>query len=160
MLAPASARKVSTAMSELREDWEDMEDLGVSTLDDLAVIMVFANGLLVPSESDYPFTPFRWPGPGPISASALLAYLELSPDTPVEERDFTTFFDRLATVQEWHTDEDRPRVARFAALRNALTARLRDLVVYRVGTIQIHVFIVGRSASDQLIGLRTLLIET
>lgn len=147
-------------MSELREDWEDMEDLGVSTLDDLAVIRVFADGLLMPSESDYPFTPFRWPGPSPISAPALLTHLGLPPETLVEERDFKLFFDRLATFQEWHADEDRPKVARFAALRNALTARLRDLVVYRVGTIQIHVFIVGRSTSDELIGLRTLLIET
>jgi Nuclease A inhibitor-like protein len=147
-------------MSELREDWEDMEELGVSALDELDSIMLLADGLLMPSESDYPFTAFRWPGPEPLSAPALLAHLELPPETPVEQRDFNAFFERLTAPQDWHSDEDKARLARFAALRDALLAKLSELVVYRVGTIQIHVFIVGRSPSGATMGLRTLLIET
>lgn len=133
---------------------------GAMPQDALAAILAASDGLLMPSESDYPFELFRWPGPGPITPEALLAYLGLPPDTPVETRDALDLLDRLAAAQGWHGEEERATTARFAQLRDTLTAHLGDLVAYRVGRIQITLIIAGRDASGAIVGLRTTLIET
>ena len=146
-------------MSGLRNDWEDSEDT-VATPDALDALLQAADGLLMPSESDCPFTAFRWPGPDPLTPAALLAHLGLPPDTPVEERAFSMFFARLTTAQDWHSDDDRVQVARFTALRDAFTRCLTDLIVYRVGVIRIDTFIVGTTLDGGVVGLRTVQIET
>jgi len=146
-------------MSDLRDDWEDREDT-VATPDALDALLQAADGLLMTSESDYPFTAFRWPEPDPLTPAALLAHLGLPPDTPVEERAFSTFFARLTTAQDWHSDDDRVNVARFTTLRDAFTKRLTDLVVYRVSLIKIDTFVVGTTPDGAVVGLRTVQIET
>ncbi len=130
------------------------------TPDALATITAAAAGLLMPSESDYPFEPFRWPGPGPLTPEALLAHLGLPPETPVETRDLSAFFERLTAPRDWHGEPERATAARFAELRDVIAANLADAVVYRVGTITIPVLIVGRDASGAIVGLRTTVIET
>lgn len=131
-----------------------------SESDALAVIAMAADGLLMPSESDYPFEPFRWPDAGPLTAEALLVHLGLPPETPVETSDGLALLDRLAAERDWHGEQERATAARFAKLRNTIAARLTDVVLYRVGHIQITVIIAGRDASGAIVGLRTTAIET
>jgi hypothetical protein len=135
---------------------------GVSDTADtaLAELTAAADGLLVPSESDYPFVPFRWEGSGPLTPVALLAHLELPPDTPVETRAPETFFAPLTRIAEWMDEAQRAQAARFAALRDLIVARLRNAAVYRVGRVRITVVIAGQDAADTIVGLRTTLIET
>lgn len=128
--------------------------------DDLADLTAAAAGLLVMSESDYPLTPFRWPGPGPLTPQALLAHLGLPPDTPVETRSLDDFLGPMATEQDWFDDAQRAAAARFAALRDLIAARLADAVVYRLGRIQITAIIAGADAAGNTVGLQTTLIET
>lgn len=126
----------------------------------LAPILAAAEGLLMPSESDYPFEPFSWPGSEPLTPAALLEYLDLPPDTPVEERAFDAFFARLSAPRDWHADAERAIAEQFGRLRDAIAANLNDLRVYRVGEIQIAVFIVGTDPTGATVGLRTMVIET
>ncbi|HWQ15685.1 MAG TPA: nuclease A inhibitor family protein, partial [Roseiflexaceae bacterium] len=126
----------------------------------LAAIAAAAQGLLVPSESDYPLVPFRWEGQAPLTPAALLAHLGLPPDTPVETRTLEAFFDPLARTADWMDEGQRAQAARFAALRDLIAARLRDVVVYRVGRVRITVLIAGQDAAGATVGLRTTLIET
>lgn len=128
--------------------------------DTLAEIIAAADGLLVPSESDFPFEPFRWPDPGPFTPEALIAHLGLPPGTPVEIRELDRFFAPLTVVREWHDDSQRATTARFALLRDLLHDQLADVVVYRVGQIRIAVVIAGRASTGAIVGLRTTLIET
>lgn len=147
-------------MIPLSNDEDGIRDGDLSQSDALIPILKAADGLLMPSESDYPFTPFRWPGSGPLTPDALVVHLELPQDTLVAVRDITQFFASLVTTREWHTDEDRVQVSRFLALRDALTTHLADLIVYRVGEISIQVFIVGTDANGAKVGLHTTQIET
>ncbi|MBX0331543.1 nuclease A inhibitor family protein [Oscillochloris sp. ZM17-4] len=130
------------------------------TPDDLADLTAAADGLLVMSESDYPLTPFRWPGPGPLTESALLAHLAMPPDTPVETRTLDAFLGPMAAEQDWFDDAQRAAATRFAALRDLLAARLADITVYRLGRIQITAIILGQDTAGDTVGLRTMLIET
>lgn len=126
----------------------------------LAAISAAAEGLLMPSESDYPFEPFRWEGPGPLTPEALRAQLGLPPDTPVETRDAFALLDQLAAEQDWFGAEERAVAARFAALRDTIAAQLTAVTLYRLGTLKITLIIVGRDPSGALVGLRTMAVET
>jgi hypothetical protein len=128
--------------------------------DTLAALTAASAGLLVPSESDYPLEPFVWPGPAPITVAALLAHLGLPPDTPVETRGVERFLGRLARERDWMGAADRAKAARFGALQRLFLERLSDVVVYRVGEIELQVFTVGRDADGRYLGLRTTQIET
>lgn len=125
-----------------------------------AALVAAAAGLLMPSESDSPFTRFWMEGPALPLPAALLAQLKLPPSTPVETRTLDEFFAPLTRVADWMDASQRAQAARFAELRNQIVARLRDVVVYRFGRIRITVLIVGQGAGEQIVGLSTTLVET
>lgn len=126
----------------------------------LGALVAAAEGLLVPSESEYPFVPFRWLGDVPPTSAALLAELELAPDTPVETRSPEQFFAPLARVADWMDERERAQAERFAALRDLVLAQLTNVEVYRLGQRKIAVIIAGQDAAGATVGLRTTLIET
>jgi type IV secretory pathway TrbF-like protein len=66
----------------------------------------------------------------------------------------------MTTEYDWFDDGQRAAAARFAALRTMIISLLTDVVVYRVGRIQITAIIVGRDAVGNVVGLQTTQIET
>jgi hypothetical protein len=129
-------------------------------LPSLATIMTAADDLMVPSEQDAPLLPFHWPGDEPLTPATLAALLGLAPETPVEQRELEAFFGPLTRTRPWHGPDDHALTERFARLHATLLATLTDPVVYRLGTIEIQVVIVGRDASGALVGLHTTVVET
>ena len=126
----------------------------------LAALTAAADGLLVPSESDYPLEPFHWDGPDVLTPATLLAALDLAPTTSVETRTLDAFFVPLTRVAPWMDAGERARAARFATLQRTIADHLADPVVYRVGARAIAVFLVGETANGCVVGLRTTVIET
>lgn len=120
-----------------------------------------SNGLLMPSESDAPFTPFRWSGAAEraLTTERLLELTGRTPGTTVEVVDLSVFFRNVASPQTWHDAQQAADVRRFRRLVRVLDRRLTDVRVYRVGTIRIDAYIVGRCGHD-LAGLSTVLVET
>jgi len=47
-----------------------------------------------------------------------------------------------------------------AALQNVMTGELRNLEGFRVGEIQVKIFVLGTDGSGKVVGLRTLSVET
>jgi hypothetical protein len=118
--------------------------------DELQPISDAIKGLLYPSESDEPFTLFRWPGnSAPAAAAAIQKNAKL--DAAPAEVSVADFFHALEST----TDADR-----FARLRAALQATLKNLQVFRIGEIQVAIFFIGRNATGDWAGVRTLSIET
>ena len=115
-------------------------------------------GLLVPSESDFPMTPLRWGCEAP-SPEALRAAQGGAPAALVEERTLDAFFARMVDPAEPDAAA-LAEAARYRQLVELLRAHLEDLRVYRVGRVSIAVFILGRHASGEWLGLRTKLVET
>lgn len=121
-----------------------------------------AAGLLFISESDYPLEPVvvASPGsPGPVAA-ALLQYLGLPPETPVQEQSLAYFLRNHTRQDPGFSLEKLERARQFNHLQQVLEQELRDIKVYRVGQIQVQAFVLGRDARGQLSGLKTTLIET
>jgi hypothetical protein len=101
-------------------------------------------GLTYMSESDYPFEVFDWGAAEP-TPEFLRALDGSDADAPIETRTSAEFF-RAANS--------------FQTLRRLLEENLSDLKVYRVGAINIPVYVVGRSASGSWLGVSTRVVET
>jgi len=125
------------------------------------------DGLLMRSESDCPFTVVNL---GNIDESLMNAHLRLlvvsqADATNVElmivETTTLEFFFRVAVkAADWHDAPEHARTLRFQALVEILTRSLQHTRVYRIGTRDIAVFIVGQSTSGAWLGLHTRVIET
>ena len=117
-------------------------------------------GLLFPSESDEPLHVFVWRDAAPFSPQALLAHAGCDPTTPIRTTDPDRFFRPVTTPRAWHGEEEQARMRRFKALRDLLKAELRDIKVYKIGTVAIDVYVVGRAANGAYCGFTTKVVET
>ena len=117
-----------------------------------------AEGLLFMSETDAPLTYHilspeksqEWP---PSTGGQFLQLVGEAPATPVEKLAPEKFFRDLRPGNEDHEDQ-------MAALRRAMTEELKNLEGFRVGEIQIKIFVLGKDDSGNVCGLQTLSVET
>ena len=117
-----------------------------------------SEGLLYMSETDAPLSYYemdlersqQWP---PSTAGQFLQLIGEDPEAPVEELAPEKFFRDLRPGNEDHEDQ-------MAALRRAMTEELKNLEGFRVGEIQIKIFVLGKDDSGRVAGLQTLSVET
>jgi nuclease A inhibitor-like protein len=114
--------------------------------------------LLFMSETDAPLTYYEldseksqhWP---PSTAAQFLQLIGEDPEARVEKLAPEKFFRDLRPGNEDREDQ-------VAALQKAMTGELRNLEGFRVGEIQIKIFVLGTDDSGKVVGLRTLSVET
>ncbi|MCY7285122.1 MAG: nuclease A inhibitor family protein [Cyanobacteria bacterium CAN_BIN43] len=122
-------------------------------------LMKASKNLLMSSESDYPFEFFHWEAQADLTTEKLLELAGYPQDTPVEVVELDYLFRNVAQEKEWQDEAEKINVSSFQTLVKTLKESLRDIKVYRVGTINIDVYIVGK-ADGNLTGLSTKLVET
>ena len=120
-------------------------------------LSILSKDLLFPSESDFPLEPFTWES-ATITPEIILTRSKKPADTAIESINLEDFFAPVMTDEDWFDDEDRAIAQRFRDLKTAI-ATLENVQVFKVGTIEIDVYIVGAIGSD-LVGLKTTIIET
>lgn len=119
-----------------------------------------SKGLLWMSESDYPFETIYWKNQGNLTKKKLLQLSGHDLNTLVEVEQLDRFFVLAIKEQDWHEQEKKAEVKRYRVLLDFLKNYLRDIKVYRVGEVEIDIYIVGRTNSRNLAGLSTKAIET
>jgi hypothetical protein len=119
-----------------------------------------AEGLLLMSESDHPLRVIRWGAGVEPTAEFLRGLTGHGPSAPVEERSPAEFFRAPASEPEWKAGAELEAARRFQALQRLLEENLEGLKVYRVGEIDMPVYIVGRTPAGSWVGLRTRVVET
>jgi len=117
-----------------------------------------SEGLLFMSETDAPLTYYeldldpersqQWP---PSTAGQFLVLIGEDPAASVEELAPEKFFRDLQPGNEDRSDQ-------VAALK-AMMEELKNLAGFRVGEIQIKIFLLG-TVDDKVVGLQTLSVET
>ena len=115
-------------------------------------------GLLFMSETDAPLTYYElspeksqeWP---PSTGGQFLQLIGEDPEAPVEKLAPEKFFRDLRPGNEDREDQ-------VAALQRAMTGELLNLEGFRVGEIQIQIFVLGKDDSGNVCGLQTLSVET
>ena len=116
-------------------------------------------GLTFMSESDYPFEVFNWGAAEP-THEFLRGLSGEASDVPVETTTPANFFRVAASEAEWKNAEQLTAARRFQKLLRLLEQNLTDLRVYRVGAINIPVYVAGRGASGHWLGVSTRVVET
>ena len=120
-----------------------------------------AEGLWYMSESDYPLEPVRLEGADGPRPERLRELAGAGSDAPVETRKLEEFFrDAAAVRMPREGTDDAPRAASFEGVVRALGENLTDILVYRIGEINIAVYALGRSSSGNWLGLSTRVVET
>lgn len=118
------------------------------------------------SETDAPFEPFVFKpetGAEPFSsvtADEVLHLAQKPPETPTREQTLADFFCFPATEQDWHTDEDKKTARRFQKLQELLETNFKDPKVFKLGEVELDVYIVGIDAEGNLAGVKTQAVET
>lgn len=110
------------------------------------------------SETDAEIIPFVGEEADAVNAETILK--QTKSDAPIEERDFEDFFKRLTELQDWFGDEETKNANKFAKLKDILQKNLRDIKVFKVGRIEIDVYVVGLDAQNILTGIQTKAVET
>jgi hypothetical protein len=117
-------------------------------------------GLLFMSESDYPFEIVYWKGLQEMSAQYLRGLTATAEEVPVESVSVDRFFRVGMNAENRQTDESRLEAQKYRDLVQLLKDNLDKLKVYRVGKINIPVYIIGRSPSGNWLGIATRVVET
>ncbi len=119
-----------------------------------------SRGLWYMSESDYPYDSVFHVGAADALADDAALAQTLGATGPIESVDFAAWFDRRTTVEP---DEDPfyiEQAAQLKVIRASMEANLTDLRVVRIGEVQVHIFIIGRTSCGDIAGLHTVSIET
>lgn len=118
-------------------------------------------GLLFMSETDAPFVPFFWPSEDstPLTPARLLEFAQKKADEPIRTVTLAQFFRNATKEEAWHNDEEKAEVERFKALGTTLKSTLKKPQVFRVGEINIDVYIVGL-IEEGYAGIQTRVVET
>lgn len=140
----------------LRTDDMDDDSALLATLEDAIA------DLLWMSEADYPFEVCHWSGSAieTLTPATLLEVIEQPPDSPIETVNLDAFFEFATQDQDWHGPTEQATVQRYRELVALLKSHLLDLAVYRVGEIAIDLYILGRTATGSVAGLKTRAVET
>lgn len=123
-------------------------------------IKKIVKGLYYISETDAEILPFVGSKTTEVTAVEVLTQTENSSDSAIEEREFEAFFARLTKDQDWFGLEEKNNAQRFSALKNLLETNLRDLKVFKIGLIEIKIYVVGLNTEDVLMGIMTKAVET
>lgn len=119
-----------------------------------------SEGLYYISETDAEIFPFIGEKAEYVNAETIIKQTGKEGSVAVEERDFEDFFERLTAYQEWFGDEETEAADKFSKLKELLKANLRELKVFKLGEIEIDIFVVGLDSDNRLSGIKTEAVET
>jgi hypothetical protein len=116
------------------------------------------------SETDAAFDLIQWPDKtlvdNALDASTVRQWLSLPEDIAVETCELKSFFAIATEPQDWHGEEEKAIVKRYQALVKLMTSALNHCQVFRFGTINIEIYIVGQTTDKLWLGLHTQAVET
>ena len=123
----------------------------------LAEIRKSTDGLAYMSETDAPVEPFSGGHADNVDIAELV---ENGGAAKHEKLSPKKFFDRLTTVSDWFGPEQTETARRFSELEKLLQENLSDLTVFKIGHIQVDIYVVGLDTDKTLIGIKTKAVET
>lgn len=118
--------------------------------------------LYFPSESDEPveYIKIETDESLPLSIEAFKAVMEISDKTTVEPLDVDGFWKRVTTVKEWFEEEQIEMVKKFESLQNTLFENLTEIQGFRVGEVEIDIYLFGKNTEGGIEGIKTKSIES
>ncbi|MEM7795079.1 MAG: nuclease A inhibitor family protein [Cyanobacteria bacterium P01_C01_bin.118] len=126
------------------------------TQDLLPELKAACNELLWRSETDCPFEVAVLPeGQQP---SVLLS--NYPANTPLAVVSLDDFFGQSTVERSWFDSRELTLVERYRNLRDLIETTLEDPQVYRIGSVEMDVYLLGTTEDNQIIGVKTKVVET
>ena len=116
--------------------------------------------LFYTSETDAKIVLFAGSQADAVTKENLLIQTKNESNPKVEEKGFDQFFAQLTKIQDWFGDEEKEIAAKFSALRDLLKNNLKDLKVFKVGKINLDIYVIGLDTEGVLTGVQTKAVET
>jgi Nuclease A inhibitor-like protein len=131
----------------------------VKTAEIIDLLTTATTDLLWSSESDEPFEIVTWPQGTAMQPTALLGNLA-DPDVQIETMTLRDLFAPVLTIADWYEEAELAQVNRYTDLLHAIESHLAQPQVFRVGEVEIAIYIVGTTPDGDLVGLKTHVVET
>ena len=125
-------------------------------------ITALTKDLLYPSESDEPITYFEMElsTQEPIGIANFKLFNGILPEMASTEITFEDFFKPLIEVQDWFGEDEKKWAADALTLKNLLSEKLTGIQLFKIGTIEITIYLFGKSEEHHWEGITTKVIET
>ena len=124
----------------------------------VAAIKQASDGLFYMSESDYPYEVIHWEK-APLTKE-FVRYKAALGDVPIEILAFGNFYNPDEPDPDWYGEEEKAQAVRFRYLMKLLADNLTQLKIYRLGKVEIDIYILGQADRGEIVGLKTKAIET
>ena len=116
-------------------------------------------GLLWSSESDYPFEIVTWELGVDLNPSDLFSNI-YDTDLAIESIPLTDLFEPVLIIEDWYKQPELDLVDRYTNLLDSINTNLAEVQVFRVGEVEIDIYIIGKTPTSDLVGLKTRSVET
>lgn len=118
--------------------------------------------LYYPSESDEPIELFsiaETPAV-PIEEATFRELLKIDEETLLEPLNVGQFWNNVTTIKEWYDEEQAAKTKQFEQLRTTLFEHLDFVQGFRVGEVEVDVYLFGKNEAGEIEGIKTMLVET
>ena len=115
--------------------------------------------LLWSSESDYPFEIVTWSQGTQLTPEALVGDSD-DANPEIESMTLIDLFAPILAIEDWYEAAELAQVDRYTNLLHAIDTNLADVQVFRVGEVEMAIYIVGKTPAGDLVGLKTHVVET
>jgi hypothetical protein len=113
------------------------------------------------SETDAPFEVICDPAlQPPLEPQDLLQLSDYPEDTPIQTSNLEAFFGPATVDQDGCDATEKALVERYRHLQQLLTDTLEAPQVYRLGEVEVEIYILGYTGDGQVMGVKTLVVET
>lgn len=83
-----------------------------------------------------------------------------APAVQIEMMTLTDLFAPVLTIEDWYEETELSQVNRYTDLLHAIESHLAEPQVFRIGAVEITIWIVGKTSDGDLVGLKTCAVET
>ena len=87
-------------------------------------------------------------------------FSKLAPPLSIEQITLADLFTPVLTVEDWYEADELAQVHRYTELHDAIETNLTDVEIFRVGEVEIAIYIVGKTPDGDVVGLKTHVVET
>ncbi len=130
----------------------------MTTPEIIALFKQVTTNLLWSSESDYPFEVVTWARGVNLEPTAL--FNKSAPNDAIETITLADLFAPVLSIEDWYGSAELALVNRYTDLYHAIESNLSNEKVFRVGEVEIAIYIVGKTPDGDIIGLKTYTVET
>lgn len=147
-------------MPKRRKKMQPSLESGQAESDLTAQIKKITAGLYYMSETDAEVFPFIGKKAEAVNWREMLAQSKCPATSAIQEKTFADFFKPLTEIQDWFGDEESATAKKFKDLEILLENNLKHLKCFKIGKIQIDIYVVGLDATGILTGIKTKAVET